>query len=573
MAERTDLSVEWTRSPRIVTVDFPSTQLSMQDLVDTFKGVIEESWDGIYNPVLHSSGGKEELDDATDVGITVTLLDAKIAFAARFSSISSGAATSADPDGKSLINLAATFQADGVVEGDCVVNFADMSVATVISVPFETEIIMYSLQDGTLNTWEIGDDYKVFHVAQCDLDGGNLVAVDDVDIDVGVAMSPVSPTAFTQILKTSSSSATQLEQDAMRYASFQNSVWYKPSSSQGGTEYPSGNHEHPCNNLPDVVEIAKRWGFTTIQVLESTTLGGVLDISGFAIIGKSHVSTLVTLDASLICPNLTIKNCKITGVLDGGTDIFDCNVGDISYVNGQIHNSGLYGNILLDGDKDAVVESCYTIDQDSPPVIDMGGSGQSLAMPNYSGIVTVENLSDSDQEIGIGLAAGHIVLESTISAGTIILSGVGTRDNFTTGTATVNEDGLMNKSGIVDAVWDEQTSEHTGAGSFGRAVASGSSGAGLHSSMQEDDTTATFSVWQELGGEPRTDLDGMTAKVLDSLGAVTNDLGAGTVGANGVFRWTLASSSLAQLTNYVLMVTATKGSDTWHFSRGFAKGN
>lgn len=98
-------------------------------------------------------------------------------------------------------------------------------------------------------------------------------------------------------------------------------------------------------------------------------------------------------------------------------------------------------------------------------------------------------------------------------------------------------------------------------------------GTGLHASMQDNGTIATFSVWMEDNGEPRTDMDGMVAKVLDSMGADVSDLGAGTSGVNGVFRWTLASSQLFPLTSYVLMVMATKGVENWHFNRGFAREN
>ncbi|MEA2036863.1 MAG: hypothetical protein U9O94_05105 [Nanoarchaeota archaeon] len=39
---------------------------------------------------------------------------------------------------------------------------------------------------------------------------------------------------------------------------------------------------------------------------------------------------------------------------------------------------------------------CSTINLGSPPVIDMGGSGQDLVMPSYSGIVTTETLSSEE---------------------------------------------------------------------------------------------------------------------------------------------------------------------------------
>ena len=41
MTARTDLTVDWWSSPRIITVLSPSTEITMQDLVDTCR-VLEE---------------------------------------------------------------------------------------------------------------------------------------------------------------------------------------------------------------------------------------------------------------------------------------------------------------------------------------------------------------------------------------------------------------------------------------------------------------------------------------------------------------------------------------------------
>jgi hypothetical protein len=220
MAERTDLIVEWTRSPRIITVAAPSVALTMQDLVDTCKGVLEQSWDGLDQPALHSSGGKQDLGGGVAVGITVTLQNAQIAFETRNLSISSGTATS-DQNGTVLTDLAATFITDGVEVGDAVVNFADRSSATVIEVLSQTQISTYQLRDGTANTWHTGDNYKVYQIAQCSISGGNLVAVDSN----GTSINPVTPTAFTQVQLANSSSATLQTLDG---ATIAEAVWDEP---------------------------------------------------------------------------------------------------------------------------------------------------------------------------------------------------------------------------------------------------------------------------------------------------------------------------------------------------------
>jgi hypothetical protein len=220
MAERTDLTVEWTRSPRIITVAAPSVALTMQDLVDSCKGVLEQSWAGLDQPALHSSGGKQDLGGGVAVGITVTLQNAQIAFETRNISISSGTATS-DQSGTVLTDLAATFITDGVSVGDAVLNFADRSSATVIAVLSQTQLSTYQLRDGTANTWHTGDVYKIYQIAQCSISGGNLVAVDSN----GTSINPVTPTAFTQVQLANSSSATLQTLDG---ATIAEAVWDEP---------------------------------------------------------------------------------------------------------------------------------------------------------------------------------------------------------------------------------------------------------------------------------------------------------------------------------------------------------
>ncbi len=127
MAVRNDLTVDWFSTPRIITIASPSTDITIQDLLDTCRELEDDLSNMVYDR-LASAAGKEDLGGGVQVGITMTLLNAVLAFEAR-----------------------------------------------------------------------PGPTY-----AQCRVSGGNLVALDSSSI----AVSPIYPTAFTQILTTASSSAT-----------------------------------------------------------------------------------------------------------------------------------------------------------------------------------------------------------------------------------------------------------------------------------------------------------------------------------------------------------------------------
>ena len=133
MTVRTDLTVDYSVSPRIITIAAPSAEISIQDLHDSLRAIEDEPTNMGYD-ILVRSAGKEDLGGGVTVGITATLQNAKLAFEAR-----------------------------------------------------------------------PGPVY-----AQCSISGGNLVAVDANQ----AAISPVEPTAFTQIVLTASVAASAIPAEA-----------------------------------------------------------------------------------------------------------------------------------------------------------------------------------------------------------------------------------------------------------------------------------------------------------------------------------------------------------------------
>lgn len=82
MAIRSDITIDWATSPRIIEVAAPSRELTVQDLYDTVRslgvGAIDE-------PEIVDGSGKEVLSATELVGLTVKLLNAKVKFEDRTS--------------------------------------------------------------------------------------------------------------------------------------------------------------------------------------------------------------------------------------------------------------------------------------------------------------------------------------------------------------------------------------------------------------------------------------------------------------------------------------------------------
>lgn len=266
---------------------------------------------------------------------------------------------------------------------------------------------------------------------------GDMIT-DDPDTDPTLYDISGLTTAKAIFIKPSEAETIQLNSSAIEYSTFQMSVWLDPSSGNAGTDYPFGNREYPVDNWADAITIANARGFAKIGLLGNSTIDGNTNIEDFEIFGQTHVNThLVVLDSALT-QRTVFKHLKVTGVLDGGSEIDDCMIGDLAYVNGHIHDSSLYGLITLAGEADAVFVDCFVVGLHNLPVIDMGGTGQDLIMTNWKGQLTVKNMTGALDDIAIGMDSGLVIVDSTISGGKVTLNGVGAVTDNHTGTAEVN---------------------------------------------------------------------------------------------------------------------------------------
>lgn len=341
--------------------------------------------------------------------------------------------------------------------------------------PHNMEVLMFALASGgedlgggvsvgftlTLVDWKLqfigwpGPGYVA-----CEVTGGNLLSY---DTGGGEYVNPIEPIPYVTVTRTTSASATVNELEAIQYASYQNAVWLDIGSSNSGTDYPVGTREFPVNNLADAVAIAVDKGFSTLEILASITLDGGTNLDGYTIHGHSISNDMVTIAAAASVVDCIIQNCTVDGTLDGGATIEGCVVLDLTYLNGLIHNSMLQGTIQLGGSDMARILDCHSdVPGATTPTIDCGGSGQALSIRNYNGGVKLINKTGSEA-VSIDLNSGHIILDATVTDGTIVCRGVGKLTDNSVGATVVNE--LLYIPYMVNAVWDEDMSSHSVLGS------------------------------------------------------------------------------------------------------------
>lgn len=467
MTERSDYTISYGVSPRVLIIDHPSEEFVVQDQIDTLAAE-QAKLDVLDDDGLYSAAGKELLEGTTTVGLTNTLLNLQIGFAPPPASISSGTVTTQDTTGRYLVDSAADFDSDGVTPGDTIINITDNAAyGTVLDVISLTKIetTLLRMLDGNDNQFDSGDVYKIIPTKQCDLGGGNTVAVDGI----GDPLNPIFPTAFTQIIKTSSSSATLADIEAIQYSSYNGGVTIDVINGQSGTTYPIGTPEYPVDNWNDAKAIAIDRGFHIFYVEGYFTFGATDNLSGYDFRACNPLTSVVTLTVGCTTANTIFRNCTIQGTANGKMLIYECYIMTLAGFNGTINWCGFLGTITLAGSTVCHVVHCYDgFEGFGEPIIDFGGSGRGLNMRDYQGGIRFENKSGSE-DVSVGLNGGRLEIAGDVTAGEIVVRGVGEiSENL--GTATIADDGLVNPSHTSDHVWDEAQADHLSAGSMGASL-------------------------------------------------------------------------------------------------------
>lgn len=255
-----------------------------------------------------------------------------------------------------------------------------------------------------------------------------------------------------QVSVRSANSAGLQDLNSLQAASFGGTVTLKSSSPHVGTIFPVGTTQYPVNNTADGLQIALERGLVIFDVPNSETLNLTNFGVGYVFKGTNPITSSIIVDPSSNVDNCEFDNIRINGVLGNFSKLTDCDIEDITFVNGIAIRSGMRGTILITGGIQSTFTDCFDgiADPNSAPVIDMGsevvGGGGAVAMHRYSGSLIVTNANAAIQTAStFTFVAGSILFDSTIEAGTYVVYGDAIVVDNSTGTAiiidqTVNAD-------------------------------------------------------------------------------------------------------------------------------------
>lgn len=260
----------------------------------------------------------------------------------------------------------------------------------------------------------------------CTVGGGNLVAIDANGDPVA---SPINPTAFVSIVQANSSSATLQELKAIEFSSFNGGVTIDVGNTTGratgGTTFPAGTEQQPCDNLLDLSIIAEDRGLNKIYVKGDLTLDNSHAWIGHEFIGESQLKTTMTIPSDSQVVNCEFYDATINGTLDGNSHIERCVVDSIDFVDGYVYHCSIGPGVITLGTITIanIFSTFSTVPGTSTPTIDMNGTGR-LALRDYNGGVLLTNYNGNDSH-SIDLASGQIKLDATITSGTFVVRGIG----------------------------------------------------------------------------------------------------------------------------------------------------
>jgi len=443
MATRQDVDIDFIPSPRVATVQDPSTEFIAQDVVDTLR-IGEESWRGQTENKLMNASGKEDLGGGVAVGITVALQDTQIAFESRTTPAQVGIVTTAsNPPVNNLIDLhdtSASYQTNLVTRGSLVINFADQSIAEVYRVESETHLVTRTPVNGTDNSFDLNDDYQIFNVIQCEISGGNVVAVDEI----GDELSPVLPTAFTQIVRTSSSSATLQNQTTLEYSTYDGGVHIDVDNGVAGTTGLIGNESDPVNNLADAKTIADFRGFKQLYIREIVPVGASESITGYKVKGEGPSISVLSVEAGATTGDVSYEDLCIIGVISGAGFFDNCHIETTSGLGCTTADSYLRNCVFRDATLTIRADNTMNIsiintgqgDASGVPILDLNNSVGSVSISGWGGQLIIKN---SGGAVIFGGDSAHLIIDASCNAGSFMVHGaVRLEDNSGAGCAVMD---------------------------------------------------------------------------------------------------------------------------------------
>jgi hypothetical protein len=220
-------------------------------------------------------------------------------------------------------------------------------------------------------------------------------------------------------------------------------IWINTLTGASGEAYPLGTPGSPVNNYSDAFSIlsnrslARRFHLTgDITSLPSD------DFSSTDWVGLSKNLSVIRIVGGTDITNSKFKEVSITGELSDNHVIEDSIVYDVVDFNGDVFNSGLRGIISFPtgaSSRTYTFSDCYSMDTGASALIlnCNGASDLNVQFRKHSGETVIINYTDASNNMTFDMTDGELTIDSSCTAGVIVVRGTGAVNDNSAGTTVV----------------------------------------------------------------------------------------------------------------------------------------
>lgn len=281
---------------------------------------------------------------------------------------------------------------------------------------------------------------------------------------VGANSNVADVVNVNQVSVRSANSAGLIQTREIEHASFDDAV-HLSVGGVAGTLYPTGTPRQPVNNLTDAVLIASVRGFNKLCFDSDWTFINGDMLVNLVLEGQGWQKTTFTFEPGSAIAYCTVHSARCTGWVIGVVGLYDCTLDDLGGVGVGPDDSDLVvkdclvvGTTTLPSEwsGNITVLDCWSSPKadGSHPILNVNGTPANIHIRNYTGNLTVAGVTSSSSKVQVLLGAGTVVLDSTITAGDFLLSGVGKLINNATSVTSIDHSGLVSRESIWTALGD-----------------------------------------------------------------------------------------------------------------------
>ena len=268
-------------------------------------------------------------------------------------------------------------------------------------------------------------------------------------------------------------------QESSQLAEYDGRVTVDLISGTNSTAYPYGTSKTPTSTIANALIIADDIGVKVIEVRGSST-ALPQELNGYKLQSGVTNSTGAKILPTLVLSTLNgSDNCEFEGFLiTGATDVSATVDGNI-YKNCLIANLSGATGVSRDCKFAGTIQVEYSLDVDDgygTVIFDMSGVDSTLTVPDFSGSITIINMTSAGASASIGIVSGIVTIDSSCTAGAITVANADQVINNTGGTSVTI---LQDSGGGLTAqdVWEYNISSITTDGLAGKELLD-ASGAG-----------------------------------------------------------------------------------------------